>query len=36
MLFEYYPRRLNNLPRKKREDLHTLTNQGGIIELFTL
>ena len=35
MLSKYYPRRLTNLPRKKREGHHTLTNQSSIIELFT-
>ena len=35
MLTEYYPRRLTNLLRKKREDRHTLTNQGLMIKLFT-
>ena len=35
MSFEYYPRRLTNFPRKKREDHHTLISQGWIIELFT-
>ena len=32
---EYYPKRLTNLLRKKREDQHTLTNQGLMIKLFT-
>ena len=32
---EYYPRRLTNLPRKKRKDWHTHTNQGLMIKLFT-
>ena len=36
MISECYSKRLTNLPRKKREDHHTLTNQGWIIELFPL
>ena len=32
---EYYPRRLTDLPRKKRKDQHTHTNQGLMIKLFT-
>ena len=28
ILSEYYPKRLTNLPWKKREDHHILTNQG--------
>ena len=31
---EYYPRRLTNLPRKKRKGQHTHTNQGLMIKLF--
>ena len=36
LLSEYCLRRLTNLPMKKREDHHMLTNQGYIIELFIL
>ena len=32
---EYYPKRLTDLPRKKRKDQHTHTNQGLMIKLFT-
>ena len=32
---EYYPRRLIDLPRKKRKDQHTHKNQGLMIKLFT-
>ena len=32
---EYCPRRLTNLPRKKRKDQHAHTNQGLMIKLFT-
>ena len=32
---KYYPRRLTNLPRKKRKDQHTHKNQGLKIKLFT-
>ena len=32
---EYYPKRLIDLPRKKRKDQNTHTNQGLMIKLFT-
>ena len=32
---EYYPKRLTNLPRKKRKDQHTHINHGLMIKLFT-
>ena len=32
---EYYPRRLTDLPRKKRKDHHIHTNQGLMIKFFT-
>ena len=32
---KYYPRRLTDLPRKKRKDQHTHANQGLMIKLFT-
>ena len=32
---EYYPRRLTDLPRKKRKYQHTHTNQGLMIKFFT-
>ena len=31
----YYPRRLTNMPKEKRKDQHTHTNQGLMIKLFT-
>ena len=34
MSTEYYPRRLTDLPRKKRKDQHTHTNKGLMIKLF--
>ena len=32
---EYYPKRLTDLPRKKRKDQHTHKNQDLMIKLFT-
>ena len=32
---KYYPIRLTDLPRKKRKEQHTHTNQGLMIKLFT-